>query len=147
MVEVSDAIKEEDSKRGLNSLCENKNRDTVVYPEPFKGNFGDNVYKFRDDIKAAIRDSQVKKADQVKTLLKYLRGDARSRVGDHQPDLETALKTLVDFYGNSNLIWLKCKQDFEQAFKGDPNKSWGELGSTKRVDVIAKVLEFIRQSK
>ena len=128
-------------------MCENKNRDTVVYPDPFKGLFGENVFKFRDDIKAAIRDSQVKKADQVKTLLKYLRGDARLRVGDHQPDLDTALETLVGFYGNSNLIWLKCKQDFELAFRGDPSKNWGELGSTKRVDIIAKVMEFIRQSK
>ena len=141
------SISDEDKKRGLNSLCENRNRDTVVFPEAFKGNFGDNVFKFRDDIKAAIRDSQVKKADQVKTLLKYLRGDARLRVGDHQPDLDTALETLVGFYGNSNLIWLKCKQDFEQAFRGDPTKNWGDLGSTKRVDVIAKVMEFIRQSK
>ena len=44
-------------------------------------------------------------------------------------------------------IWLKCKQDFEQSFRGDPIKNWGELGSTKRIDTIAKVLEFIRQSK
>ena len=64
-----------------------------------------------------------------------------------QPDLDTALETLVGFYGNSNLIWLKCKQDFELAFRGDPSKNWGELGSTKRVDIIAKVMEFIRQSK
>ena len=138
------AISNEDQKRGLNSLCENKNRDSVVFPEPFKGNFGDNVFKFREDITAAIKDSQVKKADQVKTLLKYLKGDARARVGDCQPDLEAAMDTLVKFYGNTNLIWLKCKQDFEQNFSGELSKHWGELGSTKRVDSIAKVMEFIR---
>ena len=86
-------ISAEDEKRGLNSLCENKNKHTVVFPEPFKGNFGENVYKFKEEIVAAIRDSQVKKA-----LLKYLRGDAKIRVGDHQPDLNTALKTLISFY-------------------------------------------------
>ena len=83
------------------------------------------MFKFRDEIKAAIRDSQVKKADQVKTLLKYLRGDAKLRVGEHQPDLDTALNTLVGFYGNTNLIWLKCKQDFEASFKGDSVRNWG----------------------
>ena len=145
--EKVEALSLEDRTRGLNSLCENKNRGTVVYPDPFYGRFGENVFKFRDEIKTAIRDSQVKCADQVKTLVKYLRGDAKLRVGDHQPDLETALTTLVGFYGNSNLIWLKCKQDFELAFKGDPNRNWGELGTTKRVDTIAKVLEFIRQSQ
>ena len=144
--EKVDALTAEDEKRGLNSLCEYKNRDTVVFPEPFKGVFGENVYKFRDEVKAAIRDSQIKKADQVKTLIKYLRGDAKLRVGEHQPDLDTALATLVNFYGNTNLIWLKCKQSFELTFKGDPSRTWGDLGSAKRVDMIAKVLEFIRQA-
>ena len=102
--------------------------------------------KFKDEICAAIKDSQVKKADEVRVFLKYLKGDARSKVGDHQPTLEAALETLVAFYGNANLIWMKCKQDFENNFSGDISRHWGELGSTKRVDAIAKVLEFIRQA-
>ena len=97
-----------DVSRGLNSLCENKNKLAVVFPEPFKGNYGENVFKFKDDIVNAIRDSQVKKADEVKTLLKYLRGDAKVRVGEHQPSLDAALQVLVEFYGNPNLIWMKC---------------------------------------
>ena len=141
------AIAAIDKEKGLNSLCENKNRASIVFPEPFKGNYGENIYKFKEEIVAAIKDSQVKKSDEVRTLLKYLKGEARSRVGDHQPSLEAALDVLVEFYGNTNLIWMKCKQDFQQSFSGDINKHWGDLGSTKRVDAIAKVMEFIRQAQ
>ena len=56
------------------------------------------------------------------------------------------MKVLEDFYGNPNLIWLKYRQDFEKEFSGNINKKWGELGSTKRVDAIAKLMEFIRQA-
>ena len=136
-----------DAAKGLNSLCDNKHKATVVYPDPFKGHFGENVYKFKDEIVAAITDSQVKKADQVKTLIKYLKGDAKSRVGDHQPSLEDALDVLVEFYGNPSMIWLKCRQDFEENFSGDISKHWGDLGSSRRVDAIARVMEFIRQAK
>ena len=86
------AIAREDESRGLSSLCENKNK---------------NVFKFKEEICAAIKDSQIKKADEVRVFLKYLKGDARSKVGDHQPTLEAALETLVAFYGNANLIWMK----------------------------------------
>ena len=91
----------------MNSLCENKHKSSVVFPEPFKGAFGENIFKFKKEIIAAIKDTQVKKADQVRTLTKYLRGDAKARVGDHQPDLDSAIKVLEDFYGDPNLIWLK----------------------------------------
>ena len=140
------AISNVDATRELNSLCENKNKASVVFPEPFKGNYGENVFKFKEELVAAVKDSQVKKGDQVKTLMKYLKGEAKARVGDHQPSLEAALDVLVEFYGNASLIWMKCKQDFQQGFSGDIAKHWGDLGSTKRVDAIAKVMEFIRQA-
>ena len=142
---VSELVNE-DKDRGLNSLCENKHKSSVVFPEPFKGVMGENVFKFKKEIVAAIKDTQVKKADQVRTLIKYLKGDAKSRVGDHQPSLEAALKVLEDFYGNPNLIWLRYRQDFEKEFSGNVNAKWGTLGSTKRIDVIARLIEFIRQA-
>ena len=142
-----EAISQVDSARELNSLCESKNKATVVFPEPFKGIYGDNVFKFKEEMIAAIRDSQVKKADQVRTLMKYLKGEAKSRVGDHQPSLEKALEVLLEFYGNANLIWNRCREDFRQKFTGNVANIWGELGSTKRVDAIASVMEFIRQAK
>ena len=141
------AVSEVDASRGLNSLCESKAKDTVVFPEPFKGLFGENVFKFKEDITAAIKGAQVKNAEQVRTLSTYLRGDAKARVGEHQPDLATALKVLVQFYGNSNIIWIKYKEDFKKIFSGNIYNMWGELGSTQRVDAIARMLEFIRQAK
>ena len=141
------AITKVDQERNLNSLSDNKNKGTVVFPEPFRGTYGENVFKFKEDITAAIKDSQVKTADQVKTLLKYLKGEAKARVGDNQPNLEKALQVLTDFYGNVNMIWLKCREDFKQSFSGNATSNWGELGSTQRVDAIAKVMGFIRQAK
>jgi hypothetical protein len=54
---------------------------------------------------------------------------------------------LVQFYGNANLIWIKYKEEFKKTFFGNVSTMWGELGSTQRVDAIARMLEFIRQSK
>ena len=53
---------------------------------------------------------------------------------------------MKDFYGNPNLIWIRYKQEFEKEFGGSIGNRWGALGSTKRVDAIAKMLEFIRQA-
>ena len=141
------AISKVDLSRNLNSLCQNRNKESVVFPDPFRGVYGENVFKFKEDIVSAIRDSQVKKADEVKTLVKYLRGEAKARVGDYQPSLEKALEVLLEFYGNANLIWSRCREDFKQKFSGNIAATWGELGSTKRVDTIATVLDFIRQAK
>ena len=66
------AISRVDSVRGLNSLCQNWNKDSVVFPEPFRGVFGENVFKFKEDIIDAIRDAQIKKADEVKSPCKIL---------------------------------------------------------------------------
>ena len=135
----------EDESRGLSCRAENKSKDTVVFPSVFKGELGENVFKFVEEIKNAIIDSQVKKSDQVKTLLKYLGGEAKKRCGDHYTDLESALKALKEFYGNASLIWLKTRNEFESAFT-NLHKEWGEYGDPARVTAIARVIEFLRQS-
>ena len=48
---------------GLSCRAENKSKDTVVFPSQFKGDLGKNVFKFVDEIKNAIIDSQIKKSD------------------------------------------------------------------------------------
>ena len=135
----------EDNDRGLSCRAENKSKDTVVYPAAFKGELGENVFKFVEEIKGAITDAQVKKSDQVKTLLKYLGGEAKKRCGDHYTDLESALEALKEFYGNAALIWLKTRNEFENAFS-NLQKEWGEYGDPARVTAIARVIEFLRQS-
>ena len=77
---------------------------------------GDNVYKFVKEFKEAVVESQVKKSDQVKTLQKYLGGEAKERCEDHYTDLEPALTALTLYYDNGSLIWTKMKNDFELSF-------------------------------
>ena len=135
----------EDETRGLSCRAENRSKDTVVFPPPFKGELGENVYKFIDDIKNAITDSQVKKSDQVRTLIKYLGGEAKKRCGDHYSDLDKALEALKEFYGNAALIWLRTRNEFDGAFS-NLQKEWGEYGDPARVTAIARVIEFLRQA-
>ena len=136
----------EDEERGLNCMAENKSKDTVVFPAVFKGDLGDNVYKFVADFKEAVTEAQIKKSDQVKTLQKYLGGEAKKRCGDHYPDLESALEALTEFYGNATLIWVKTKNELESSFS-NLTKEWGDYGDPARVTAIAKVIEFLRQSE
>ena len=135
----------EDEERGLSCRAENRSKDTVVFPAVFRGDLGDNVYKFVDEIKSAITDAQIKKSDQVKTLIKYLGGEAKKRCGDHYTDLESALTALKEFYGNASLIWMKTRNEFENAFT-NLHKEWGEYGDPARVTAIARVIEFLRQA-
>jgi Rad3-related DNA helicase len=48
------SLKLEDEERGLNCRAENKSKDTVVFPAIFKGDLGENVYKFAADFKEAV---------------------------------------------------------------------------------------------
>ena len=98
------SLYEEDIKPGLYSRSENKAKDTVVYPDAFQGILGDNVYKFVKEFKAAVVESQVMRSDQVKTLQRYLGGEAKERCGDHYTDLESTLTALTEYYGNASLI-------------------------------------------
>ena len=56
------------------------------------------------EFREAVIESQVIKLDQVKTLQKYLGGEARERCGDHYTDLESTLTALTEYYGNASLI-------------------------------------------
>ena len=64
----------------------------MVFPEVLK------------DFKEAISESQVKKADEVKTLQKYLGAEAKSRCDNNHPDLDSALHALTEYYSNAILI-------------------------------------------
>ena len=56
----------EDETRGLSCRSENRSKDTVVFPSPFKGDLGENVYKFIEEIKSAIIDSQIKNPTRLR---------------------------------------------------------------------------------
>ena len=86
MDSVSQMVKDlklQDKERGLYTLAPAKTKEKVVYPEPYSGDTGVNVFKFVSDLKDAIAADQVRKSDQIKTLRKFLKGDAKQVVGEH----------------------------------------------------------------
>ena len=131
----------QDKERGLYSLAPSKVKETVVYPTPFEGKVGENVYKFVENIRDAIEADQVRTTDQVKTLRKYLRGKAKVTVGEHMKDLDEALKTLTQTYGNRRLIWKKLIDDFAKEYEHP--KIWGKIWSSDRLNAISGVLDFM----
>ena len=74
--------------------------------------------------------------DEVKTLQKFLGPEAKSKCGDHYPDLDSALEALTEYYGNSSLIWMKTKDKFQGSFTHSA-QVWGEYGDPARVSAIA----------
>ena len=116
-----------DKKLGLFSLAPNKVKENIVYPPAFSGNTGENVFKFVKEFKDAIDADQIRKSDQVKTLLKHIKGSAKLTVGDHFKDIDSALKALQENHGNTTLIWTSLKTELERKL-GGYNK-WGRPGS------------------
>ena len=105
-------LKQKDLELGLYVLAPNKSSDTICYPSIFHGNNDENVYMFVSEFKFAIEASQVRSRDKVKTLLKYLDGDARMSVGIHTRTLEEAFDILIEtlevliFFGNNESVLL-----------------------------------------
>ena len=81
-----------DKNLGLYSLADIKNKSTVQYPDSFTGSLGENVFKFIKEFKEAIEADQIRKADEVKMLIKYLKGDAKHTIGENHISLKNALK-------------------------------------------------------
>ena len=91
-------LKAVDSKRGLFSLSKPV-KELAVYPEPFNGNAGENVYKFRDKFTKALIANQIREKDRVELLRKYLKGRAKRAVGDHYKSYKEAIDALVEHFG------------------------------------------------
>ena len=131
-----------DKNLGLYSLVDSKSKTLVQYPDSFGGSLGENVFKFIKEFKEAIVSDHVRKADEVKTLLKHLTGDAKKTVGEHHKTLESALQQLEDNYGCPRLIVEKYTRDYEKSY--GHVRAWGRHGSKERVDAINKTVDFIR---
>ena len=100
---ISNKIKDlklQDSNLGLHTLAPSKVKENVVYPENFSGYPGEDVYKFVREFKGAISADHVRTSDEVKTLLKHLKGDAKKTVGEHHKKLDDALDDLKGAFGN-----------------------------------------------
>lgn len=146
---VADLIKKltvKDKEKGLYTLAPSKSKEKVVYPDPFTGIMGENVYKFCKEIKEAIEADQVRTADQVKTFRKYLKGDAKLNVGEHYPNLNDAMEALVTAYGNPRLIWNRLKEKLFEKINSPSTKDWGREDTSERLNAVNKVSDFLKQA-
>ena len=109
-------LESEDEKRGLfTAINKNISRENVSFPENFSGEFGENVFRFKEKFLQALLDSQVREKDKVDTLRKHLSGQAKTLIGDHYSDIDKAMSSLIDYFGNSDSIWSRSKERFEKA--------------------------------
>ena len=138
---ISDLDKS-DKDLGLYALTDSKPKSTVEYPDPFTGLLGENVFKFIKEFEEAIAADRIRKADEVKTLIKYLKGGAKLTIGEHHSTLSSAIEQLKDNYGSPRLIVDKYLRDFEKNLGHIRN--WGKHGSKERADAINKTLDFLR---
>ena len=66
-----DNLKLEDNTRGLfTAINKNIARENVVFPENFSGEFGENVFKFKEKFMQALLDSQVREKDKVEAFIR-----------------------------------------------------------------------------
>ena len=121
-------------------------RENVVFPEKFSGELGDNVFRLKEKFLQALLDSQVREKDKVEVLRKHLTGQAKILIGDHYTDIDKALQSLIDYFGDEQRIWDKSKEKFENYFTGNSERVWGKYGDDKRVMAISKVIEFLREA-
>ena len=142
MIDKTKKLKLQDKELGLHSLAPNKIKDNIQYPEPFHGKSGENVFKFCKSFVEALEADQVRKSDQVKMLLKYLKGEAKIAIGEHYKNVDDALKALSDAFGSSRMIMDKLVSNYEKNLGSI--KQWGKHGTQERVNAINKTLDMIR---
>ena len=119
------SLSKTDAELGLFALSDSKSKQAVQYPEPFAGSLGENVFKFVKDFQDAIAGDQIRKSDEVKTLSKCLKGEAKSFIGDHHKDLVTALEQLKNNYDTPRLIVFRYMREFEKSLGNIRN--WGNM--------------------
>ena len=119
-----------------------KSKKGIEYPSKFSGTLGENVFRFIKQFKEALSADEVRTADEIRTLIKYLDGDAKSVIGEHQTSLDDALEQLEAVYGVPRLIVEKYCKDYERNF--GVFRKWGKEGSKDRNIAINKTLDFMR---
>ena len=137
-------LKEEDAERGLYSLSKTV-KDVAVYPAPFSGKHGEDVYKFTDKFKEAITANQIREKDKIEILKKHLKGSALGSIGDHFVSFDLAVKNLIDRYGYPQTTWESKIKHFKE--KTNKPELWMDLGYKDRPNLIVQTLEFIREGE
>ena len=149
MLEKANAKIEElskaDDELGLHSMVDVNKGKRVEYPKKFSGGKGEDVFKFIKEFQDALNADHVRKADEVKVLMKLLDGRAKSCVGEHQKEVKLALDQLKNTFGVPKFILAEYFKVYEEKY-GTPKK-WGKHGSQQRLDAVDGTLDFIRQLK
>ena len=97
-------LKKADKERCLYSLTKPV-KEVAVYPPPFSGSDGEDVYKFKEKMLEAITTNQIREKDKVEVLRKYLRKNARTMIGDHCESIDKAFDTLLNHCNLAKKIW------------------------------------------
>ena len=139
---ISD-LKKVDSERGLFSLSKTI-KEVAVYPPPFSGKKGEDVYKFKEKFVEAITANQIREKDKVEVLRKHLRDNAKTRVGDHYTSFDKAISELVEIFGQAQNTWDVKVENFLKSCKD--SSLWVKLGSEKRSTAIGQTCEFLREA-
>ena len=75
------------------------------YPEPFRGNHGEDVYDFIEKVETAFDINRVPASSRVVLLKKLVKGYAESSFSDR--------KSYEDNVGNPYTVWRKKLDDFQ----------------------------------
>ena len=68
-----EALKIEDKLKGYYASAGTKPKETIVYPKPFEGIFGTNIYRWCKEFEDAVESAQIREDDKVRKLLEYLK--------------------------------------------------------------------------
>ena len=96
------------------------------------------------EFKEAITADQVRTKDEVKTLIKYLKGEAKETIGEHHKTLGDALNDLKGSFGNPVWIWITLTDDFEKKVH---SRTWGKPYTYERLKAINLMLNFVRKAE
>ena len=144
MCTLIENLKIVDKEKALHTLSPCKVKENIVYPKPFSGRSGENVYKFVKDFQDAIAADQVREVDKVKKLMLLLKDDTKKAVGEHYKVLPDALNELERPFGNEEIVWDKIQADINEKL-GD-YKKWGKGFSRDRLTATSVLLDFLREA-
>ena len=120
-------------------------KENAVYPDPFSGSPGENVFEFVEKIKEAIVANQVPEKSQVETLRKHVKGTAKQFIKSEFENLQQALDALLKHFTFTNQIWEKARNDFWN--KCNNPKDWAVIGSLERRLAISRTCDFLREAE
>ena len=137
-------LKKVDTERCLFSLSK-AIKQVAVYPMPFHGKEGEDVYKFKEKLLEAITTNQIREKDKIEVLRKNLRGDAWKMIGEHYENIENAFEALLNHYGLAKKTWDHKLKEFVKTCKRP--QDWVAHGTKARAAILCTTIEFIREAE